>query len=94
MATLPTSGGRWVGIVRLRTKATEISFSLVATWKVEEMRANIKMYFKEIVWRMAKRLNCLRILSNGDFVVMSVDYICTFRMPDYICSFISFLHIM
>jgi len=28
--TSPTGGGRSVGIVRVRTKATEISFSLVA----------------------------------------------------------------
>jgi hypothetical protein len=27
--TSPTSGGRWVGIVRLRTKATEFGFSLL-----------------------------------------------------------------
>ena len=29
--TLPTGGGRSVGIVRLRTKATEFSFSLLTT---------------------------------------------------------------
>jgi len=56
--TSPTGGGRSVGIVRSRTKATEFSFSLVYL---------LIKRIKSVLWRVAKRLSyieearCLKV---------------------------------
>jgi hypothetical protein len=77
----PTSGGRPVGIVRLRTKATEFSLTLEhenEIWgeKVHETdvihRLSFFLNLTTVGW-----LNNIRILSTGIFGSHLIDIICS-----------------
>jgi hypothetical protein len=68
--TSPTSGGRWVGIVRLRTTATELIFfiiyevvvEVVRTLKLSDMAAFIRVrlvftVFVSGIWEGGNAIN-------------------------------------
>jgi hypothetical protein len=49
--TSPTSGGRSVGIVRLRTMATEFSLISNQAWSTEHQWDSISLNVEECLWR-------------------------------------------